>query len=532
MVRPMTMIGFFSFLTVLACSGEPPGGDDGGGGDSAGETSIPDGVTLGDVVPCDSPVDAVSYAEVGQAWGLQAAPEPDGPHGEGGSTAVLDVDQDGDLDIVIAYPRTPLRLYRRDGDGFSLENVSEGPDPWLLSLADLDEDGRLDLLVGAVQPLAYRAEGDGFASPNALELPPGTSFASVSKALAPGDLDGDGHIDLYVVVNAGGLEPTGAELADYVMWGDGAGGLTTDTTAVPAAGQRRGFDASVIEWQGQTAVYVANDMGPDFGGNVLFTVDGRTLVDRSDDCECGIEHSAMGHDIGDWNGDGLADVYVAATPWNTLLTAYDDGSFVDVAHSVGAEGIARQAELGMSWGAAFVDFDNDGQVDILDAQGDLWFPDDPNLPYLPQPIWLLRQDQGAFTEVGEALGLAQEGSFRSVVADDHNGDGVVDLLVTDVVAAPKLYLSQGCTANAWLQVAAVPDSRVDLTAGGRTATAWTQTHSGYGGARRPLVQFGLGGADVVDRIVVTPPGREPVVIDGPLDARRLVVVGNPPGVSP
>ena len=485
--------------------------------------SDPEPPDLEPVVGCDDPAASVTYTEVGAEMGLLESPDPDGPHGEGGSLVVLDVDGDDDLDLVIAYPEPPLRLYRRSGDVFELETIDLDDKPWLLSTGDVDADGHLDLLVGAVNPMFLRGNGSGFDAPEALDTL-GTSFSATSKFLAPGDFDGDGHLDLFAVVNAGGLEFEGDDLQDHVLWGDGTGSFTVDRDAVPSSGARRGFDASLFEWQGQPAVYVSNDMGTDFGGNVLYELDGRVFVDASDDCGCGVAHSAMGHDVGDWNRDGLMDVYVAATPWNALLTAQPDGSLVDVATSIGAGGIAKQDEFGMAWGAAFVDFDNDGHMDILDAQGDFWFPEDPNLPLLPQPIWLLRQEDGAFTDVSLELGLNQEGSHRSVNTDDHNGDGIPDLLVTDVVDRPLLYLSDGCTANAWLDVEAPVDSRVEVTADGTTWTAWTQTRSGYASGREPRVHFGLGDVSQVDQVVVTPPTGDVLALDGPFEPRRRVEV--------
>ena len=515
-----------ALLALLACSNAPV--DSAGGGDT--RDVIDDATTLGPVQPCDAPLPTVSYTEVGAAMGLLAAPDPDGPHAEGGSVAVLDVDYDGDLDAVIVYENHAPYLYRRDGDTFAVETINGVQSPWLLGLTDINADGRLDLLVGGRPPYVLLGDGVGFGAPTALATLTGDEPGNVAKTLAPGDLDRDGAIDIYAVVNSGSDDGTGLLRADFVLWNDGAGAFTEAPQRAPASSEGRGFDAQVLEWQGQRAIYVANDMGPQYGGNALFTVDGRTLVDQNDACACGIEHSAMGHDVGDWNADGLADIYVAATPFNTLLTAQPDGTFVDVAAAVGAQGIKEQANLGMAWGAAFLDYDNDGHVDILDPQGDNWFRDQENPPILPQPIWMLRQVDGRFEEVSASLGLAQLGSFRSVSAEDHNGDGVLDLLVTEVIAPPKFYLSNGCTADSWIEVAAPIDSRVEVTAGGRTQTAWAQTHMGYGGARAPVVHVGLGAEQSVEQILVTTPQGVVYRVDGPIDARRRVFVGEPPGV--
>jgi hypothetical protein len=518
------MMSMTAILLLAACAAPSDA--------ARGEPSVPATVTLGPVSACPSPRDAVSYTEVGEAVGFQPAPDPDAPHAEGGSVAVLDVDFDGDLDIVVVYQNHTPYLYRRDGGAFTVESVPGVRAPWLLGLTDLDADGLLDLLVGGQPPVVLLGDGVGFGV--ATDVPTLTgedTRRNVAKVLAPGDLDQDGAMDLYAVVNAGGFEPTELDLADFVLWGDNSGGFPLAPERAPPASEGRGFDAQVFEWEGEPAIYVANDMGGQFGGDALFTTDGRTLVDQAEACACAVEHNAMGQDVGDWNGDGLADIYVAAVPFNTLMTAQPDGTFVDMALAVNAQGIKEQASFGMTWGAAFLDYDNDGEVDILDAQGDNWFQDQTDPWILPQPIWMLHQVDGAFVEAGEALGLDQLGSFRAVVAEDHNGDGVLDLLVTDVVERPQLYLSEGCTAEGWIEVAAPIDSRVEVTAGGRTWTAWTGTHSGYGGARAPVVHVGIGAEQMVERIMVTTTSGDVHTVEGPLEARRRVYVEGVPGVA-
>jgi hypothetical protein len=162
-------------------------------------------------------------------------------------------------------------------------------------------------------------------------------------------------------------------------------------------------------------------------------------------------------------------------------------------------------DLHMGWGAVWLDYNNDGNLDVLVAQGDRWISGAETTydPIFDSPLNLLQGDGDSFVDVASQLGLDQAGSFRTVVADDWNGDGILDLLATEVIEAPHLYLSQNCTKNSWLRVEAPPQSRVELVADGRTQVGWTTTESSYGGGHSSFLHIGLGDADWVDHLTIT-----------------------------
>jgi hypothetical protein len=492
--------------------------------DSGSVTLRPDfALQTGPVQSCDDPLPGPSYVEVGATWGLRGGPDPSAAHGEGGSLAVLDVDDDGDLDVVLGFTDDAPRLYRRDGDGFSEETLP-GFGPWMATTADVDGDGTLDLLFGGPTPSLLLARDGGFEVGVLPELPDATTHeGTVVKELSAGDLDGDGAVDLYAVVNTGQPDAEDESRADFLLHGDGAGGFTVDEGAVPLAlSGRSGFDATWLDWQqdGDLDVYVVQDMGNLYGGNVLHVNDGGVLSDGSEACDCGVTVSGMGLDVGDVNGDGLPDLYVAATGGNVLLESQPDGSLVDTTAARGAAVLDEPWR--MPWGSLILDHDNDGLQDLLVAQGDLWFdPDDDTLPIEDLPLTLLSGDGEGFTDVSAALGLTTLGSWRSAVAADHNDDGVLDLLVSQVVERPSLYVSEGCTAAGWLAVEAPPHARVVVETERGRQTAWTTTESAYGAARPPVAWFGLGDAERVERLIVTlPDGRTSELTD--LAPRRRV----------
>lgn len=527
-----------TLLLLAACTGAAPppppgttdtGATDTGTDDSAdtpdtGDTAIdpPDGVTLGPVQACDAPLDSVRYTESGATLGLSPHTNLDGEHLNGGAVAVDDFDDDGDLDVALVYGEGHVLLHWREPAGFTVETL-EITRAAQLSLADVDADGREDLIVAGFFPQVFLRRDDGWETHD-LTYP---LFQGGAEELTPADLDGDGHVDLFATATGPSKET--ADKWDFVYRGDGTGDFTAVTDAVEeAAGSRAAFDAVILDADLDTVpdVYVVNDKGPEFGPNVLWMNQGGTLVDGSADCHCDLTHSGMGGDVADVNGDGRPDLYVTAAGSNSLLESLADGTFVDVAEAVGADPLIR-GEVKMGWGAIWLDHDNDGEQDILAAYGDLNSYDGfgfwDELPFL-----LLRGQDGRFTDVSETHGFPTEGSWRGLVAADHNGDGVLDLLIKEATDQPMLYLSDGCTANTWLVVEAPLHSRVEVVAGDRTWTDWVNTDQSFAGFGPQEIWFGLGDRPRVDLVRVVLPWNGGVIeIPGPVDTRRRIHVSAP-----
>jgi penicillin G amidase len=119
---------------------------------------------------------------------------------------------------------------------------------------------------------------------------------------------------------------------------------------------------------------------------------------------------------GDFNGNGLPDLYVgfaagASIP-NRLYRNNGDGTFTDIAREVGV------AVAGESRQMAWIDFDNDGQIDLFVA-----FRDRPNM--------LFRNDRGRFTDVAPAMGVDDSRRTVGAVWFDYNMDGRLDLFVAN-----------------------------------------------------------------------------------------------------
>ena len=486
------------------------------------EASWPQGVTLGPTRACEAPLPGPAYEEVGEGWGLPAAKNAEADHLDGGGLVVADLNNDGALDLVTGYAGEPLRLALRQT--LHTFEVRELPvNGAALSALDLSGDGLIDLLVGGAQPAWLQNLGDGgFANPQ--ELPFVGRGVALVRSPAALDLEGDGDLDLFIPATS---PATDEHAQDFLLVGDGAGGLVEDRGRLEAeAAQGRAFVGLVldVEGDGDPDVFVDNDMGAQHGGDVLWRNDGAGgLTDASADCACGVIHSGMGGDVGDVNNDGAPDLYLGGTSANRLLVQDDGGAFVDVTAAAGADPL--DSDLDMSWGVIFFDHDNDGRQDLLVAEGDLWAESHGGL-LQDAPIHLLAQTDGlVFEDRAPALGLDRLGSWRAVNAADHNDDGVLDLIITEITARPLVFLSTGCTEAGWVAVDAPLGSRVEVRAGALTVVDWVHPQSGISAAGPPRVHMGLGEAQSIDSLrVILPWGGGTITVPGPIPARRVITV--------
>ncbi|MDP2313283.1 MAG: CRTAC1 family protein [Pseudomonadota bacterium] len=504
------MVRIVPLLLLVACAA--PDGESRVQDETAGPEPVETGLVLGEPSVCAAPLAGPTWTEVGGDRGLLRSPNPSDAHGAGGTVVADDLDADGDVDLVVAYD-TGTYLYLREGAAYRVASYP-GPDGYfLLALADVDADGRRDVLLGGnpMQELEYT---DGELRPRPIiptelgaGLPPAQGFF-------PGDLDADGALDLFVIVSP-------VELPDYMLHGRGDGWFEPVLDAVPAGMPNgMGFDARWFDWDRDLDLdlYVVNDQGPTYGANVLFENDGGTLVDASDRCACDLSVSGMGVDLGDYDRDGIADLYVTQAAGEALLRGLPDGTYVDTTR---ATGIPQMSAFEMGWGAIFLDLDNDADLDLVEARGDHWQEaTNPEFVYATTPTVYL-QANGVFVD---SPWFDRDGSWRAVVAWDDNQDGVLDLLVTDVVERPALWLSDGCTEAGWLEVEGPVGAKVEVRAGGVDQTTWITQQSSMAASRTPIAHVGLGTAQEVELIRVTLLTGEVRTLEGPFEARRRVVV--------
>ena len=515
----------------------------------------------------------------------------------GPGAAMFDFDDDGDLDVYVVQghglgpdgtrddpasrPRTHPpgdRLYRNDlvvhGDGtrtLRFTDVTEGSGlgggayGMGVAAGDVDNDGRVDLYRTALGPnQLFRNNGDGTFTDVTGQAGVGDPRWSVSASFA--DLDRDGWLDLYVgnyldhrldapqpecFTRTGERDYCGPSAFASVpdrLYRNRGDGTFADVTAAAGGGREYGaalgvaaFDADGDGW---TDVYVANDGEP----NLLWinqrdgTFTNSALLAGAALNDNGRTEGSMGVDAGDFDGDGDDDLFMThlTRETNTLYVNDGVGLFEDRTATIGL-GAPSLAYTG--FGTAWLDFDNDGWLDLLAANGAVQAshrrlaggagraPARPGAPLpLDQPNQLFRNlGNGRFDEVsrraGPVFGLSEVS--RGAAFGDIDNDGDVDVLVANNDGRARLLINDVGHRNRWIGLRLVGGAGRRDMLGARVGVfradgppLWRRARAdgSYASASDPRVLVGLGDAATVRRVrVVWPSGGEEDWTDLPVD---------------
>jgi hypothetical protein len=448
----------------------------------------------------------------------------------------------GSLTDPTVAARARHRLFRNRGNGtYEDRSASSGIGHRGYGMgacsADYDNDGFPDLYVTAMggNTLYRNAGGTAFVD---VTKAAGVASAAFSSSCAFGDLDRDGDVDLFVVnyvdarldnnIFCGDARkqmriychPLNFKPLSSTLYRNNGNGTFTDTSAPAGIGSHRGNGLGVVmgdyDDDGWLDVFVANDTTPNF----LFHNDGkgrfsevalRSGVALASD---GRARAGMGTDFGDVDGDGDLDLFVSnhELETHTLYRNLGRGLFSEATVEAG---LSTPTLPFVGFGTAFVDHDNDGDLDIGIVNGHV-----VNIPTLVRPGATLAQrkllfandGRGRMREIGRQAGpgFAEERVGRTLVAGDIDNDGDLDFLVTNNGGDAELLRNElvsraGAVSFRLVGLAgnrSAVGARIRASGGGRTFLREVKAGSSYLGQNDLRQHIGLGAITRLEKVEI------------------------------
>ena len=469
----------------------------------------------------------------------------------------IDYDQDGLMDLFFvqsgvtdAYkPPHPLRsaLYHNNGDGTFTDVTEkagvggEGHYGQGVAVGDFDNDGLPDLYVtGYGRAILYHNNGNGtFTDVTAKAGLADEGQWSTSAGWF--DYDKDGWLDL-VVTNYIEWTPKnnlwcGEHRPGYrsychpgnykgqriKLYHNNHDGTFTDVSDASGVGkpEAKGMGVVLADFNndGWPDIAIANDSWPNF----LFinkhngTFEDVSLVSGLAASEDGRYEAGMGIDAADVDGDGWMDVYITHLDFelNRLYRNSQDGSFTDETFR---SGIGNKAVLMSGVAMKFLDYDNDGWNDILQANGSML--DNVALYHAEvsykEPLLMFHNlGKGQFEKVSESLGpdFMRPIVGRGLATADYDNDGDLDIVTNNRGDYPSLLRNDCGNANHWLTVQLIgtksnrdgTGASLKLTSEGFVHVEQSKGGGSYMSASDPRIHFGLGKRTKIESLEITWP---------------------------
>lgn len=457
------------------------------------------------------PAGDLAFVDVAADVGLGDVAGGGNQHGVG--LALVDLDADEDLDLVVANGLSNVTgvqhrsgLYWNQGDGTFADGTDafggalDGRDLYSVAAGDVDADGDVDLYFGG-QPLdrlllarGDRTFEDATSRTGAGGPPSDPSLVADGrgKIVSIGDFDGDGWQDL---VSATSTRDEGVVL--LLNRGDGTFVDRTEASGIAMASDGNPCAVMFTDYDndGNKDLWIWNDRG----GHVLLHHDGQEWQDFGNAADRVSIRNPMGIDGVDLDSDGDLEYYVSNIGDHPLLRNEGDGTFVDVSGAAGTLGV-------FGWGLAFEDFDLDGHADLFVTQEDA----------LPALVYRNRGDFTFATTELPGPPVIDAAAAHDVPAafGDIDGDGLVDAVWTRTDGSALVVHRNATDAGGrhFLEVR-IPETpgtgerggigaRVAIEVGGRV-----QFRDVLGGSSRASqnalsARFGLGGWDGATWVVV------------------------------
>jgi len=474
-----------------------------------------------------------------------------------GGVILFDYDRDGWLDIyftnapsvemAIKGQKSRGALYRNNHDGTFTDVTDKagiGTPCFAMggAVGDIDNDGWPDLYVTCLGGnVLYHNNGNGTFTDVTSKA--GVADGRWSTGAAFGDYDGDGFVDLMVAnyvdfhlddlpgfgkspnCKYRGLDvqcgPRGLKGAGDALFHNNGDGTFSDVSKSAGVSDPNGYYGLGVLWAdfnntGRPDIYVANDSTPKFlyknEGNGKFKEIG--LESGTAVSEDGSEQASMGLAIGDYLHTGRPSLYVTNFENENDLLYRNDGdwNFTEVSYP---SGVALPSLPWVKWGDAFVDFDNDGWLDLIAVSGQV-YPQVDSLPsgggYRQPKLLHLNQHDGTFCDASDLAGpaLLERRVSRGLAIGDLFNDGNMDVVINDLDGGPMVLRNHGVAGRHWisLELAGVKSNRlaigarIKIVAGGVTQTEEIHSGGSYLSQNDLRLHFGLGSSSKVESVEI------------------------------
>jgi hypothetical protein len=496
----------------------------------------------------------------------------------GPGVALFDYDNDGDLDVYVVQgellttatargsEQGPVRtqaaggrLYRNDlevrpdgtrtlrfTDVTAQSRITARGYGMGVAAGDFNNDGWVDLYLtkfGAPNQL-WRNNGNGTFTDVSKES--GTDVAGWSVSAAFVDVDRDGWLDLYVGnylrysldANAHCFSPSGTP--DYCtpgtyqplpdrLYRNLGNGRFADITASSGIGSEFGpaLGVSTADFNGDgwMDIYVAND-----GRENQLWLNQKNLTFKNTALAAGVAlpvdgkaEASMGVDAGDFDNDGDEDLFMTELTGEGSNLYVNDGTGIFEDRSV-SSGVGPSSLTYTGFGTAWLDFDNDGRLDVLSVNGTVQIiqalaqAHDP-FPLHQRKLLLRNAGNGRLEDVTDQAGRVFELSEvgRGAAFGDIDNDGDVDVIIGNNNGPVRLLVNNVGNRRHWVGLRLVSGAHARDMLGARVEIArkdgtrlWRRVRAdgSYASANDPRVLIGLGdSADPVDVRVRWPDGR-------------------------
>ena len=422
------------------------------------------------------------------------------------------------------------RLYRNKGNG-TFEDVTKKAGvggPWYSMGAvagDFNNDGYPDLFISNYgSNVLLKNNGNGTFS-DVTKKAGVAGGAECSVGAVWFDYDNDSFPDLYVgnylafdpeykyyYAPDGFPGPMAYDAQKDVLYHNNGDGTFEDVTEKMGIrdtdGRAMGVGAADYDEDGFVDVYVANDHTL----NYLWHNDGgkgftdRGTMSGTAFSQAGEATVSMSVDFADFNEDGLLDLFVSDDTYCSLYENVGNGIFTDKGIP---SNISTSAAQFVGWSSSFMDYDNNGLIDIFKTNGAL------KHLYGQEDQMFQNEGGGKFKDISLELGkyFSQEFVGRGACAGDYDNDGDMDIFVVNLNNHCVFLRNNKGNQNNWIILNLTGTTsnrdgigaRIKLTSGGKTQIAQRKTTTGYLSQNDPRIHFGLAKNQIVDLIEITWP---------------------------